>query len=310
VTTSAVMALIPSKRCFIHTFWLGICCTLSACGGGSVLTPARSENLTNTAVDVPPISPAAPPDFTGWKLVWSDEFDINGLPDSKKWDYDTSRNLQGWYNNELQYYARDRLENARVENGKLIVTALKEKLTSASDYGNQAYTSARLITRGKSSWTYGFFEVRAKLPCGTGTWPAIWTLGSKGSWPDDGEIDLMEQTGQNKAQVLGTVHTRANNFSNGTQGPGLWATTTVTEACTSFHNYQLIWTADQIAIGVDGVNYFTYSNPKNNSYNQWPFDNPQYLILNLAVGGDLGGPVPTAFTPQQMEVEYVRVYQK
>ncbi len=232
------------------------------------------------------------------------------MPNPAKWDYDTSRNKVGWFNNELQYYARDRLENARVENGKLIIAARKERLSTAADYGNQSYTSARLITRGLASWTYGFFEVRAKLPCGAGTWPAIWTLGTKGAWPLDGEIDLMEQFGQNKTEVLGTIHTQAYNFSNGTLGTGLGGKVAVTDSCTNFHNYQLTWTADQIAIGIDDMPYFVYKNPKNGSYAQWPFDNPQYLILNLAIGGDLGGPVPASFTTQQMEVDHVRIYQR
>lgn len=246
---------------------------------------------------------------SAWKLVWADEFDGSGLPDTSKWNYDTSRNQLGWFNNELQYYARDRLENARVEGGKLIITARKERLTSASDYGNQAYTSARLITQGKASWMYGFFEVRAKLPCGLGTWPAIWMLGTQGTWPDDGEIDIMEQTGHNKNEVLGTIHTRAYNFFNGTLGGGQGAKLPLADACTSFHNYQLTWTAEKIVLGVDGINYFEYANPKNGDYGRWPFSKPQFLILNLAIGGDLGGAVAPNFVSQQMEVDYVRVYQ-
>ncbi len=242
----------------------------------------------------------------GWVLVWSDEFDVNGLPDSSRWDYDTDRNAQGWYNSELQYYARARPENARVEGGRLIITARRENLTSASDYGGQNYTSARLVTRGKAQWTYGFVQVRAKLPCGVGTWPAIWMLGSKGAWPDDGEIDIMEQTGRAPTQILGTVHTKAYNGSIGTQKG---SSTTLSDACSAFHNYQLTWTADKIQMGVDDVNYFEYANPKTNDYNQWPFGNPQYLLLNLAIGGTLGGSVDNAIFPVQMEVEHVRVYQ-
>lgn len=238
--------------------------------------------------------------------MWSDEFAGNGLPDASKWDYDTERNALGWYNNELQYYARDRLENARVEGGKLIITARRENLTTASDYGGQRYTSARLVTRGKAQWTYGFIEVRAKLPCGVGTWPAIWMLGSKGSWPDDGEIDIMEQVGRTPSQILGTIHTKSNNGGNGAQKG---SSTTVSDACSAFHNYQLTWTADRIRIGVDDVNYFEFVNPKNNDYSQWPFANPQYLLLNLAIGGTLGGPVDDSIFPVQLEVEHVRVYQ-
>ncbi len=248
--------------------------------------------------------------LAGWTLAWSDEFDSNGLPDAGKWDYDTERNRVGWFNNELQYYARGRLQNTRVEGGRLLITARKETLASAPDYGGQQYTSARLITRGKTSWTYGFFEVRAKLPCGRGTWPAIWMLGTGGRWPDDGEIDILEQTGQDKARVLGTVHTRAWNYSNGTLGVGQGASTALPDACTAFHNYQLTWTAEHIRIGVDGVQYFEFANPRNGDTTRWPFDNPQYLILNLAIGGDLGGAVDPGFTEQRMEVDHVRVYRR
>lgn len=248
--------------------------------------------------------------LAGWTLAWSDEFSVDGLPDAAKWDYDTERNAVGWFNNELQYYARSRLENARVEGGRLIITARKEDLRSAADWGGQHYTSARLVTRGKASWTYGFIEVRAKMPCGQGTWPAIWMLGTGGRWPEDGEIDILEQTGQNKAQVLGTVHTRAYNYFNGSLGVGRGASTSVPDACSAFHNYQLTWTADRIQIGVDDSVYMVFDNPKTGDTTRWPFDNPQYLLLNLAVGGDLGGAVDPAFTTQQMEVDYVRVYRR
>jgi beta-glucanase (GH16 family) len=242
--------------------------------------------------------------------VWSDEFSTDGLPDATKWDYDTDRNKVGWFNGELQYYARDRLENAKVEGGSLIITARRENLTSASDYGGQNYTSARMVTRGKAAWTYGFFEVRAKLPCGGGTWPAIWTLGTGGRWPEDGEIDIMEQTGANKTQVLGTIHTRAYNYNNGSLGVGQGSSRTVDTSCTAFHKYQLTWDASAVTVGVDGINYFTYSKPAGAASDRWPFDNPQYLLLNLAVGGSLGGAVNNSSFPNRMEVDYVRVYQR
>ena len=243
----------------------------------------------------------------GWTLVWQDEFNTPGLPDPSKWVYDTEYNQRGWWNGELQYYSANRLENARVADGKLYITARQERLTSASDYGNQNYTSARLMTRGKASWTYGRFEIRAKLPCTLGTWPAIWMLGTGGAWPQDGEIDIMEQKGfsiTDKRQVLGTVHTAANNGGN-----SFGQTTDLPTACTDFNTYQMTWDADKIVMGVNGTDYFTYNNPRNGTA-QWPFDLDQYLLLNVAVGGVLGGAVDNANLPAAMEVDYVRVYRR
>jgi beta-glucanase (GH16 family) len=270
--------------------------------GANTASPAASASVAATA-------------HPGWTLVWFDEFDVDGLPDSRKWDFDTARNQAGWYNNERQYYSAGRLENSSVQNGMLTITARKESLTTAADYGGQAYTSARLITRGKlnASWTYGLMEVRAKLPCSLGTWPAIWMLGTGGVWPDDGEIDLIEQRGlstSDKTKIMGTIHTKAYNYAGGTLGVGQGSSTTVSDACTAFHSYQLTWDKEKLVIGVDNVSYFTYPKPLNANSTTWPFDHPQYLILNLAIGGDLGGPVPTNFASDQMVVDYVRVYQR
>jgi beta-glucanase (GH16 family) len=290
---------------------------LAACGGGGaeptvagpgdLLTPPPVSTGGGATTSPPPTTPA------GMRLVWSDEFDTPGLPDATKWVHDTGRNRDGWYNNELQYYASNRAENARIENGRLLITARQERLSSAPDFGGQNYTSARLITRGLASWTYGYYEVRAKLPCGLGTWPAIWMLGTGGRWPDDGEIDIMEQKGTSaadKREVLGTLHTRAYNWSGGTLGVARGSATPLPNACTSFNNYQMSWDADRIAIGVNGTNYYEFQNPKNGDQTQWPFDAPQFMILNLAIGGDLGGAVDNAALPAVMEVEYVRVYQR
>ncbi len=301
--------------------WLiGLVATsLLACGGGG---SGQATGSVPAPADTSLITPAANPDvdasvasvpLPGWTLVWSDEFNTPGLPNSRKWAYDTERNRAGWYNNELQYYANARLENSRVENGSLFITARNERLITASDYGNQNYTSARLITRGLASWTYGFWEIRAKLPCGLGTWPAIWLLGSGGRWPDDGEIDILEQKGfsaAEKQQILGTVHTKAYNWSSGTLGVAKGASTSLPNACTAFNNYQMRWDEDRIVIGVNGVEYFEFVNPKNDDVKQWPFNAPQYLILNLAMGGDLGGAVNTTQLPASMEVDYVRVYRR
>lgn len=338
-----------TKQCFTQSRGIILCLqalALSACGSSDSSSianspaPTPSVAVTTTPVDVPlpatsptvvavpapaPAPVIDPPinsdidgsitatPIAGWTLIWSDEFNTNGLPNSKKWAYDTERNRVGWYNNELQYYSAGRLENSRVENGKLIISARQERLTSAADYGGQNYTSARLITRGLASWTYGFWEIRAKLPCALGTWPAIWTLGTGGRWPDDGEIDIMEQKGTSnseKQEVLGTIHTKAYNWSGGTLGVAKGGTLRLTNACTDFNNYQMTWDADRISIGVNGSIYFEYLNPKNGDIAQWPFSSSQYLLLNLAMGGVLGGAVNNAQLPAAMEVEYVRVYRR
>ncbi|WP_283224231.1 glycoside hydrolase family 16 protein [Limnohabitans lacus] len=248
------------------------------------------------------------PNLPGWVLVWNDEFDVPGLPDASKWDYDTEYNQRGWWNNELQYYSRNREDNARVADGKLHITARRQRLSTAWDFGGQNYTSARLITRGKASWTYGRFEIRAKLPCTLGTWPAIWTLGTGGVWPDDGEIDIMEQNGfsnADKQQVLGTLHMRG---AFGGSGPS--AVRSLPNACTDFNIYHMTWDANRIVIGVNGSDYQSYANPHNGQYAQWPFDRPQYLLLNVAIGGTLGGWVDDSRLPASMEVDFVRVYRR
>ena len=268
----------------------------------SFILAAAAVLLSTRAIGGDSHLAGGPPE--GYKLVWSDDFGKDGLPDSSKWSYDTDANATGWYNHEQQYYAAGRLENSRVKGGKLIITARKEALTTASDYGHQKYTSARLITRGKAAWTYGFIEVRAKLPGGIGTWPAIWMLGTSNTWPACGEIDIMEQVGKEPTKISGTIH---NVSTAGTFGDG--SSIQVPDACTTFHNYQLTWTMESLSIGVDGKIFHTYKNQHNGSAS-WPFDKPQYLLLNLAVGGDMAGPVDDTIFPRQMEVEYVRVYQK
>ena len=234
--------------------------------------------------------------------MWADEFDTPGLPDAARWSYDTERNRLGWWNNERQYYGAARFQNSVVEGGRLHITARREALSSLSDWGGQAYSSARLVTRGKAAWTYGFFEIRAKMPCGTGTWPAIWMLGTGGVWPDDGEIDILEHVGRTPGEILGTVHTPV------TGGSGNGSRTALPTACTAFHDFQLHWTADEIAIGVNGNVYHRYRNPRSGR-SAWPFDAPQYLLLNIAVGGTLGGAVDDSIFPRTMEVEHVRVWQ-
>lgn len=244
---------------------------------------------------------AAPP--AGYSLVWADEFDEGTLPDTSKWVYDAEANKTGWYNNELQYYAVSRQQNTAVSGGNLTITARKERLGEFADYGGQDYSSGRLITRGTFAFTYGFVEARAKLPCGQGLWPSVWMLGTADKWPKGGEIDIMEHLNAENA-VYGTIHTQS---TAGTSGDG--SSVTVANLCADFHLYQMEWTARDLRIGVDGAGYHTYRN-KGPGKDQWPFDAPQYVLLNLAVGGDWPGAPDDGVFPASFIVDYVRVYQK
>jgi beta-glucanase (GH16 family) len=239
----------------------------------------------------------------GYRLVWADEFERDGLPDPARWAYDTGMNKAGWHNRELQYYSGPRAENARVQGGRLFITARQEEMRSAPDWGGQRYTSTRLVTHGRQDWTYGFFEIRAKVPCGRGTWPAIWTLNSAIDWPAGGELDILEHVGKEPGRVFSTVHTAANHAGN-----GLGNALALPTACTGFHNYQMHWTAERVRFAIDGRVHYEYANPRQGR-ERWPFDAPQFLILNIAIGGDLGGPVDDSALPATMEVEHVRVYQ-
>jgi beta-glucanase (GH16 family) len=248
----------------------------------------------------------------GYELVWADEFDQPGLPDPARWEYDTERNSEGWWNGEAQYYARGRSQNARVEDGVLIIEAHRENLDLEAfpDWGGQNYTSARLHTADRGEWTYGFFEVRARMPCGRGSWPAIWTLGVQpyDHWPGGGEIDILEHVGFDPDWVHASVNTGEFNHAN---RQGRTQRNWLPAACDDFHNYQLTWTEDEILIGVDGENYFSFANDGRGDDGTWPFHRPQYLILNIAIGGGWGGRqgIDDAMFPIRMEVDYVRVYQ-
>ncbi len=237
-----------------------------------------------------------------WKLVFSDEFNYNGLPDTSKWNYDVGGD--GWGNNELEYYTSKNPDNARVENGNLIIEARKEKKDKND------YTSARLVTKGKGDWQYGKIEVKAKLPKGLGTWPAIWMLGSTTplKWPDDGEIDIMEHVGFHQGYIHGSIHCKKYYHSIGTQKTD---TTIVKDCSEKFHVYGLEWNADNVKVSVDGNVFFSFKN-EHSGYEAWPFDNKMHLLLNVAVGGNWGGAKGIAqdIWPQRMEIDYVRVYQQ
>lgn len=228
-------------------------------------------------------------------VIWSDEFDIPGAPDPTKWGYDIGTGSGGWGNNELEYYT-SRSDNVIVSNGTLKIIAKKES------YSGSGYTSARLLTRGLYAFQYGKIEIRAKLPAGKGTWPGIWMLGSNFAtvgWPACGEIDIMEQDGSHKTTVLGTMHYPTQKNPNGDGG-----TTIVNTATSDFHRYAAIWSAASIQILVDDVVFYTLPNSSG-----LPFNQNFFVILNLAMGGNLGGTVDPAFTADQLEIDYVRVYQ-
>lgn len=238
-------------------------------------------------------------------LVWSDEFNVNGLPDAGKWSYDTEGNATGWGNNEAQYYTQSRLENAEVKDGFLHITARKES------YQDHDYTSARLVTRFKGDWLYGRVEVKAKLPDGRGMWPAIWMLPTDwayGGWPASGEIDIMENVGYDPYIIVGSAHTEAYNHSIGTHKNG---TISIPTCYSDFHVYALEWEVTEYRVYVDDDLYFTFKN-EGTGYKVWPFDKRFHLLLNVAVGGNWGGAqgIDNTIFPREMVVDYVRVYQK
>lgn len=237
-----------------------------------------------------------------WKLVWQDNFDKDGLPDSKVWSYEVGHIR----NREAQYYTKERLENARLENGSLIIEARKD------NWNGNEITSASLHTYGKKSMLYGKIEVRAKLPMGKGTWPAIWMLGNsikEGSrWPACGEIDIMENVGYDPDVIHANIHTKAYNHSIGT---GKGDKITIEKPYEDFHVYAVEWFESEMRFFVDDTLYFTYKKEAT-SNDVWPFDKPHYLIINLAIGGGWGGQKGIAedLLPQKYYIDYVKVYEE
>jgi beta-glucanase (GH16 family) len=262
-----------------------------------------SFTVANASYDAPMHPPA------NAKPTWKDEFSGRSL-DLDKWEYDTSRNKLGWYNGEKQYYSAGRRENIRVENGRLIIDARHEKLDPAkfSDWGGQQYTSAKIYS--KTGWVYGFYEVRAKLPCARGTWPAVWMLPvHMKAWPDDGEIDIMEHVGSKPHEVVASLHTKLFNHILKTQRSAQKALPT---SCSAFHRFQLDWQPDSITIGVDNRAYMRVRNDQPGGKGAWPFNVPFKMILNLAIGGEWAAAkgIDDAAMPQRMEVDYVRVWKR
>ena len=225
-------------------------------------------------------------------LFWSEEFNTDGPPDPTKWGYDLGAG--GWGNQELEYYT-SRPENAVVKDGVLKINLIKES------YNGSAYTSARLLSKGKFEFTYGKVEIKAKLPAGVGTWPAIWMLGSNVNtvpWPACGEIDIMEHLGRTLNTIYGTLH-----YPGHSGGSANGATTVIANATTEFHIYSVEWTAAAIKIFVDNTLFHTVAND-----GSIPFNHDFFLILNVAMGGGFGGTPDPAVTNATMEIDYIRVY--
>lgn len=299
------------------------------------LFPTFSLALLITAISVTAVIASS----TGWNLVWSDEFDVDGHPNPANWDYDLGAG--GWGNSEIQTYTNS-LDNARVEDGRLIIEVHQDTESTRT-----SYTSARLVTRGLHAWQYGRIEFRARLPKTTGTWSAVWMLSEDAIfdgayWPDNGEIDILEHVGYEEDPLFhavhgsvpnnihGTLHTQMRNHLTST---GLGGSTSLQSATEEFNTYALVWLEDRIEFEVNGTVYQTIykaatlpvRNPPEDISPYWPFDQPFHLILNIAVGGDWGGHFNTGYYPespygplgidhngtwpQRMEIEYIRVYE-
>lgn len=271
-----------------------------------VVTALKAGNATITlSTDIETVTALVAVEHTwgAYQLVWSDEFDGTAL-DESVWTIQTGG--AGWGNQEKQYYT-GRPENLRVEGGNLIIEARKEK------YENNEYTSARIMSKGKKDFAYGRMEARISLPSGGGLWPAFWMLGSKGNWPNCGEIDIMEYVGNVPNRVLGTLHS-VKDRSGSKSSKAFWGEN-IEE---NYHIYGCEWTKEEengkdvIRFYVDDNVYSTQIESVVDDSDYWPFNQPHYFIINLAVGGTLGGDINDAIfgTPRLMKVDWVRVYQR
>mgnify|MGYP001168142978 FL=1 len=234
-------------------------------------------------------------------LVWSDEFEASDI-DESKWNFQIGTGNWGWGNGEHQYYT-NRLENAFIEDGKLVIQALNES------YQGSNYTSARMTTKNKGDWLYGKIKARIKVPSAGGTWPAFWMMPTNsvyGGWPNSGEIDIMEHYGCNDGEVTATVHNNLYNWNGGIPPTSYYDDTSATS---EFHDYEVIWTDSELKFFVDGSWIGSYYN-QNSGWEQWPYNQDFYIILNLAVGSHFM-PCSTEddLFPQRYEIDYVRVYQ-
>lgn len=260
---------------------------------------SRSQAATNSV-------PARP----GWHLAWSDEFDRTdgSAPDPAKWGFDLGGN--GWGNKELESYTA-RKDNARIEAGHLVIEARKETY-AGKDGISRPYTSARLKTQGLGAWTYGHIEARMKIPRGQGIWPAFWAMGTNikpAGWPSCGEIDIMENIGKEPGTVHGTLHGPGYSGQNGPGHP--YSLPAGKRFADDWHNYAIDWTTNSITWLVDEHPYATIKASDLPAGKKWVYDHPHFLLLNLACGGYWpGDPDTTTQYPQQLLVDYVRVWQR
>lgn len=266
-------------------------------GAGLVTSATAQDDATPEATPEPEATPIVVPE--GWELVWHDEFDGDEI-NEENWTYDIGAG--GWGNGESQYYT-DRPENARIEDGFLVIEARQER------FMDSYYTSARLKSQGLQEFQYGRIEARLRVPVGRGLWPAFWMLGSNFSevgWPNSGEIDIMEYIGREPDLIFGTIH--GPGYS-GALGLSHWNRQDY-DIADEFHTYGIEWDEDQITWFYDGEEYGSYSR-SDVGERDWPFDQPFFFILNLALGGTLPGPIglDTVF-PSQYLVDYVRVFQR
>ena len=243
--------------------------------------------------------------FRDYRLVWEDNFERDGALDSARWYIE---NGNRWANNEAQAYT-DRLKNVRVEKGQLVISALRE------DYMERNYTSARINTRGKKSFMYGYFEIEAKLPEAVGTWPAFWFMPEDFPavrWPLCGEIDMMEHSLRRKEEIFYSLHSEHHNHAN--PNTTQHSTRVLKKGClTEYHKYGMEWTEDYIEYFYDGESVCRYDKADEGTDDLtlcWPYDKPYYMIINVAVGGGMGGPINDDELPCDMYVNYVRAYEK
>lgn len=285
------------KNFFIRTSLAAV--VLAACVAPLMAgnDPSPRSDLTLNHTNTPPPG--------GWTLVWADEFNQpdSAAPDATKWGYDIGG--KGWGNHELEYYTSS-TNNARIEDGMLVIEARREGA------GGTNYTSARLQTRGKWSWIHGRIEARMKLPRGQGYWPAFWMLGTNinsAGWPGCGEIDIMENLGREPGMIHGTAHGPGYSGAKGIGGP--FTLPGDRSFADDFHVFAVECESNRICWLVDDQPYFNITPASLPPGAKWVFNQPKFLLLNLAVGGGWpGNPDGTTIFPQRMLVDYVRVYDK